>query len=170
MARVGEAWQGLGCEARCMYTRYVDGFTIRPLLAADTAVVSALWERLGHISPAHDLASWGRVDGSGHTLVAYDSHHPDPVGIARLARHDSAGEITCLLADARDGRRINAILAGELAADARAAGITNLHTTTYGEKPRPASLRARLRASARQRLISAPGITAWRLRGSCKPL
>jgi hypothetical protein len=169
MARLSEARQGLGCEARCMYTRYVDGFTIRPLLAADTAVVSALRERLGHISLPHDLASWARVDGSGHTLVAYDSH-PDPVGIARLVRHGTAGEITCLLADARHGRRIGAILAGELTADARAAGITNLHTTTYGEKPRPASLRARLPASARQRLISAPGLTAWRLRGSCKPL
>jgi len=170
MARLSEARQGLEREDRSMYTRYVDGFTIRPLLARDTAVVSALRERLGHISPPHDLASWARVDGSGHTLVAYDSHHPDPVGIARLVRNGSAGEVTCLLADSRHGRRISAILVGELAADARAAGITKLHATTYGEKPRPASLLARLRASARLRLISAPGITAWRLRGSCKPL
>jgi ribosomal protein S18 acetylase RimI-like enzyme len=76
-------------------------------------------------------------------LVGYVDGDPQPVGIARLARDGSAGEIAFEVADAYHGRGIGSVLARELAADARGAGITRLRATVSGDNPRAVSLLTR---------------------------
>ena len=55
-----------------------------------------------------------------------------PAGIARLHRFGGVAEIAFAVADAHQGRGVGSILARELAADARAAGITELVATVCG--------------------------------------
>ena len=142
-----------------MRTRYVDGITIRPLRNGDTAPIEAVFERLGPRSrsrrfggpkprlPAHELEALARVDGERHVLVAYVDDDPEPVAIARLARDGTAAEVAFEVADAYQGRGIGSILARELAADARAAGITELHATVTGDNPAVVSLVRRIATS-----------------------
>src|SRR5712691_135885 len=110
-----------------VHTRYVDGVTIRPLRNGDTAPVAALLARLG--SPGDlESATFAWVDRDHHVLVAYLDGEPRPAGIARLVRAGSTAEVACAVADECQGRGVGAILTRELAADARAAGITELRT------------------------------------------
>ena len=139
-----------------MHTRFVDGVTIRPLRNGDTATVSTLFRRLGERSRARrfcgakprlselELASLARVDDTHHVLVGYLDGDSEPVGIARLVRSGSSAEIAFAIADAHQGRGIGSTLAGELAADARAAGITELVATVCGDNPRVLALLRRL--------------------------
>ena len=141
---------------RHMHTRFVDGITIRPLRNGDTGTVSALFERLGERSRARrffgakprrvelELASLARVDYAHHVLVGYVDGDPEPVGIARLVRSGTSAEIAFAISDAHQSRGIGSILAGELAADARAAGITELVATVCGDNPRVLALLKRL--------------------------
>ena len=50
------------------------------------------------------------------------------------------------IADSHQGRRVGSTLAGELAADARAAGVTELVATVCGDNPRVLALIKRLGA------------------------
>jgi ribosomal protein S18 acetylase RimI-like enzyme len=139
-----------------MHTRFVDGVTIRPLRNGDTATVSELFERLGERSRERrfcgakprlsdlELAELARVDADHHVLVGYVDGVSAPVGIARLVRSGSSAEIAFAVADSHQGRRIGSTLAGELAADARAAGITELVATVCGDNPRVVALIQRL--------------------------
>ena len=139
-----------------MQTRYVDGLTIRPLRDGDTTTVAALFERLGSRSREHrfcgakprlsdaELDRLARVDASHHVLVGFVDGDPGPVGIARLVRDGSAAEIAFEVADDYQGRGLGTILARELAADARAAGITTLTATMCGDNPGAVSLLSRL--------------------------
>ena len=139
-----------------MHTRFVDGVTIRPLRNGDTATVSALFERLGERSRERrfcgakprlsdlELASLARVDHAHHVLVGYVDDDPEPIGIARLVRSGTSAEIAFAIADVHQSRGIGSILAGELAADARAAGITELVATVCGDNPRVLALLKRL--------------------------
>ena len=141
---------------RHMHTRFVDGITIRPLRNGDTGTVSALFERLGERSRARrfcgakprlselELASLARVDHAHHVLVGYVDGDPEPVGIARLVRSGTSAEIAFAISDAHQSRGIGSILAGELAADARAAGITELVATVCGDNPWVLALLTRL--------------------------
>lgn len=135
-----------------MQTRYVDGVTIRPLRNGDTGTVAALFERLGSHSREtrfcgakprlsdDELTALARVDGDHHVLVGYLDGDPQPAGMARLVRDGTAAEIAFEVADAYQGRGIGSILARELAADARAAGITELVATVCGDNPPAVSL------------------------------
>lgn len=139
-----------------MRARYVDGLTIRPLRDGDTATVAGLFARLGERSRERrfcgakprlseiELAHLARVDRDHHVLVAYVDGDREPVGIARIARSGSSAEIAFAVADAHQGRGIGSTLARELAADARAAGITSLVATVCGDNPRVVALLARL--------------------------
>ena len=141
---------------RHMHTRYVDGLTIRPLRDGDTRTVAALFARMGERSRERrfcgakprlsdvELANLARVDADHHVLVGYLDGDPDPVGIARLVRSGSSAEIAFAVADSHQSRRVGTTLAGELAADARAAGITQLVATVCGENPRVLALIRRL--------------------------
>ncbi|MGH3111283.1 MAG: GNAT family N-acetyltransferase, partial [Gaiellaceae bacterium] len=135
-----------------MQTRYVDGVTIRVLRNGDTATVAGVFERLGARSrerrfcgakPRLSVAELGllaRVDATHHVLVGYRDADPEPVAIARLVRDGQTAEVAFEVADAYQGRGIGTILTRELAADARAAGITELHATVCGDNTPAVSL------------------------------
>jgi ribosomal protein S18 acetylase RimI-like enzyme len=139
-----------------MQTRYVNGLTIRRLRNGDTETVAALHARLGDRSRSQrfcgakprlselELATLARVDADRHVLVGYVDGDPQPAGIARLVRDGSAAEVAFAVADTYQGRRIGSTLARELAADARAAGITTLVATVCGDNPSVVSLLKRL--------------------------
>jgi ribosomal protein S18 acetylase RimI-like enzyme len=135
-----------------MQSRYVDGLTIRPLGNGDTATVGELFARLGPRSretrfcgakprlSGDELTALARVDGDHHVLVGYVDGDPQPAGMARLVRDGAAAEIAFEVADVHQGRGIGSILARELAADARAAGIRELLATVCGDNPPAVSL------------------------------
>jgi RimJ/RimL family protein N-acetyltransferase len=139
-----------------MHSRYVNGLTIRPLRNGDTETVAALFERLGDRSRERrfcgakprlsesELAHLARVDSDHHVLVGYLDGDPAPVGMARLVRTGSSAEIAFEVADAHQSRGLGSILASELAADARAAGITQLVATVCGDNARIVALMKRL--------------------------
>jgi ribosomal protein S18 acetylase RimI-like enzyme len=141
---------------RHMHSRFVDGITIRPLRNGDTATIAALFERLGDRSRERrfcgakprlsdlELAGLARVDADHHVLVGYLDGDPAPVGIARLVRSGPSAEIAFAVADAHQSLGIGSILANELAADARAAGISQLVATVCGDNPRVMALLKRL--------------------------
>ena len=130
-----------------MQTRFVDGITIRPLANGDTQTIETLFERLGDESRRHrfggpkprlagaELARLARVDGANHALVAYVEGDPLPAGIARLARDGATAEVAFAVADEHQRRGIGRVLVRELAADARAAGIRELHAFVMGDNP-----------------------------------
>jgi len=95
-------------DHRAMHSRNIDGVVIRPLR--------------------------GSLDARHHLLVAYLPGDPRPAGIARLVRHGDAAEVSF----EADDERICAALAEALAADARAAGISDLDTTGVAGNPRRA--------------------------------
>ena len=142
-----------------MQTRYVDGLTIRSLRNGDTETVAALFERLGAHSrerrfcgakprlTAPELARLARVDARHHVLVGYVVGDPGPAGIARLVRNGMSAEIALEVADAHQRRGVGTLLARELAADARAAGITTLVATVCGDNPQVVSLLTRVAGS-----------------------
>jgi len=148
-----------GAHHRFMQARYVDGLTIRPLRNGDTATVAALFERLGDRSrerrfcaakprlSERELALLARVDDTRHVLVGYVDGDPGPVGIARLVRQGRSAQVAFEVADEYQGRGIGTILTRELAADARAAGITELQATVCGDNPPAVSLLARVAES-----------------------
>ena len=139
-----------------MHTRYVDGLTIRPLRNGDTASVAALFARLGPRSrdrrfggpkprlSVHELELLARVDADRHVLVGYVGGDPEPAALAQLVRDGSAAEIAFAVADAYQGRGVGSVLARELAADARAAGVTALRATVTGDNPAAVSLLRRV--------------------------
>ena len=139
-----------------MQTRYVDGVTIRLLRDGDTDTVAALFDRLGSTSRERrfcgakprlsdgELALLARVDGDHHVLVGYLDGDPQPAGIARLVRDGAAAEVAFEVADEYQGRGVGSILARELAADARAAGIRQLVATVCGDNDRMVSVLKRI--------------------------
>lgn len=139
-----------------MHARYVDGITIRSLRDGDTGTVAAVFARLGDRSRERrfcgakprlsdlELANLARVDADHHVLVGYADGDPEPVGIAQLVRSGPSAEIAFAVADAYQGKRVGSILAGELAADARAAGIVEFVATVCGDNPRVLALIKRL--------------------------
>jgi ribosomal protein S18 acetylase RimI-like enzyme len=152
MARGGEARAGAASHDCRVHTRYIEGLTIRTLRNGDTATVEALFARLGPGSREKrfcgakprlsdsELTALARVDGDHHILVGYLDGDPQPAGMARLVRVGAAAEIAFEVADAHQGRGIGTILARELAADARAAGIRELLATVCGDNPPAVSL------------------------------
>lgn len=148
-------------DHRPMHARYVDGITIRPLGDGDAKTVADLFARLGAVSREQrfcgakprladaELAALSRVDADHHVLVAYVDRDPRPAGMARLVRSGRSAEIAFEVADEHQGRGIGSVLARELAADARAAGITELVATVCGDNAAVVSLLRRVAGSLR---------------------
>jgi ribosomal protein S18 acetylase RimI-like enzyme len=148
-----------------MQTRHVHGLTIRQLRNGDTETIAALFERLGERSRERrfcgakprltesDLALLSREDDRHHVIVGYVDGDPRPVGIARLVRDGRAAEVAFSVADEYQGRGIGTILTRELAADARAAGITELQATVCGDNPPAVSLLSRVADSLHVRWV-----------------
>jgi GNAT superfamily N-acetyltransferase len=144
-----------------MHTRYVDGLTIRPLRNGDTETIAALFARLGEQSRERrfcgakprlsdgELELLARVDEERHVLVGYLDGDTEPAGIARLVREGSTAEVAFAVADGYQGRRVGSTLAAALAADARAAGITELLANVCGDNPPVVALMKRLGESLR---------------------
>jgi protein lysine acetyltransferase len=145
-----------GVYRRHMHSRYVNGLTIRPLRDGDTETVAALFARLGERSRERrfcgakprlselELQTLARVDRDRHVLVGYVDGDPAPVGLAQLVREGDSAEIAFAVADAYQSRGIGTTLADELAANARAAGISQLTATVCGDNPRIVALLKRL--------------------------
>ncbi|HUG65736.1 MAG TPA: GNAT family N-acetyltransferase [Gaiellaceae bacterium] len=139
-----------------MHARFVNGLTIRPLRNGDTETVAAVFARLSERSRERrfcgakprlsevELAKLARVDRDSHVLVGYVDGDSEPVGIARLVRDDASAEIAFAVADDYQSRGVGSTLASALAADARAAGITQLIATVCGDNPRVVALLKRL--------------------------
>jgi ribosomal protein S18 acetylase RimI-like enzyme len=142
--------------SRHMQSRYVNGLTIRPLRDGDTDTVAELFARLGERSRERrfcgakprlsdaELVHLARVDSDHHVLVGYLDGDSEPAGIARLVRSGDSAEIAFAVADDHQNRGVGSVLASELAADARAAGITHLVATVCGDNPRIVALLNRL--------------------------
>ena len=139
-----------------MHARHIDGITIRPLRHGDTTTVATLFARLGARSreqrfcgakpriaahePGHTRRRGVAVDeGDEHVVVAVDAGQ----GL-ELVRSGRSAEIAFEVADAHQGRGIGSLLAQELAADARAAGITELVATVCGDNQAIVSLLRRV--------------------------
>ena len=139
-----------------MQSRYVNGLTIRALRDGDTETVASLFARLGDRSRERrfcgakprlsdlELGLLARVDRDHHVLVGYVDDDTEPAGIARLVREGESADIAFAVADEYQSRGVGSVLAGELAADARAAGITHLTATVCGDNPRMMALLQRL--------------------------
>ena len=140
-----------------VHSEVVRGITIRPLRNGDSSVVQAVFDRLGPasrqlrfggaknvLSPA-DLELLARVDGDHHVLVAWAGG--EPVGIGRLVREGCTAEVAFAVADEWQSRGVGRVLAGRLAADARAAGITSFHAQVRRDNVRSIALLRRLQAA-----------------------
>lgn len=138
-----------------MNSELVGRVTIRPLRNRETAVVQAVFDHLSdrsrhlrfggakNVLTASELEQLARVDGNHHVLVAVLDG--EPIGLARLVRDGARAEVAVEVADEWQGRRVGTILMERLAADARAAGIENLHAHVA---PHNAASRALMRRSA----------------------
>jgi RimJ/RimL family protein N-acetyltransferase len=156
MARRGDAEARLDSDHGHVQTRYIDGLTIRALRDGDTDTVAALFERLGTRSRERrfcgakphlrrsELEALARVSADRQVLVAFVDEDPEPAGMARLVRDGDIAEIAFEVADAHQGKGIGTVLARQLAADARAAGITRLVATVCGDNPPVESLLRRI--------------------------
>jgi GNAT superfamily N-acetyltransferase len=154
-------------HARSVQSRYVHGIVIRPLRDGDADTVLAVFHRLGpdsrrrrfggaktQLSPA-ELEVLARVDAGHHVLVAYANGDARPAGLARLVRDGSAAEVAFEVAEEQQGRGIGTALAEALAADARAAGIGELHATLAGDNTCAMSLLARMSSRLRATWLGA---------------
>jgi GNAT superfamily N-acetyltransferase len=156
MARGGEAESRTATYKSAMHSRYANGVSIRTLRNGDTETIGTVFGRLGdesrrlrfggpkpHLSEV-ELASLARVDSAHHVLVAYVDGDREPAGIARLVRLGRTAEVAFAVADEHQGRKVGSTLAKALAADARAAGIVELHATVAGGNRRALSLLSRI--------------------------
>jgi GNAT superfamily N-acetyltransferase len=138
-----------------MHSQYLEGVSIRPLRNGDTETVATVFGRLSDESrrrrfggpkprlSAAELEMLSRVDGKHHVLVAYVDGDPAAAGLARLVRNGRAAEVAFEVADEHQGRKVGSALGRVLAADARAAGIVELHATITGDPRRVSSLLSR---------------------------
>jgi ribosomal protein S18 acetylase RimI-like enzyme len=129
---------------------------VRPLLRGDVDTVAAVFDRLSDASrraryngpkPSlgeDELRRLAAVDGSHHVLVAYLEGDPRPVAIARLVRDGRTAEIAFEVVDEHQLRGIGSALTGELIADARAAGITEITALVANDNPAALALLRRV--------------------------
>jgi len=143
-------------HTRVLHLKHGPTILVRPLRHGDVRTVFAVFERLGAESRRTrfngpkpclsevELRQLATIDAAHHALVAYVEGDPHPAAIARLVRDGATAEIAFAVADAHQGRRVGTLLAEELAADARAAGIVELSATVCGDNPRVLALINRL--------------------------
>jgi ribosomal protein S18 acetylase RimI-like enzyme len=143
-------------HTRALKAKHGPELLVRPLRNGDVRTVSDVFERLGEQSrrarfngpkprlSASELDRLAVIDGTHHALVAYVDGDPRPVAIARLVRNGSSAEIAFAVADEYQHRGIGSVLAGELVADARAAGITELSALVASDNPAALALLRRI--------------------------
>ncbi|MDX6476086.1 MAG: hypothetical protein QOH95_1597 [Gaiellaceae bacterium] len=139
-----------------MNAEVIRGITVRALRGGDTGVVQAVFDRLGprsrqlrfgggkNVLTQAELEQLARVDGDHHVLVAWLGD--EPVGIARLVRDGSVGDVAFAVADWLQGNGVGTVLGQRLAEDARAAGIETLRATMSAENRASLALMKRMTA------------------------
>ena len=132
---------------------------VRPLRHGDVRTVMSLFERLGERSrrtrfngakpclSRSELRQLASVDPDRYVLVAHVEGDPNAVAIARLVRDGRSAEIAFAVADEYQHRGIGSALAGELVADARAAGITEITALVSSDNPSAVALLRRIAGS-----------------------
>jgi RimJ/RimL family protein N-acetyltransferase len=140
-----------------MNAEVIEGITVRPLRNGETAVVQAVFDRLGprsrllrfggakNVLFPKELEEMAKVDGDHHVLVAYLGG--EPVGIARLVRDGDTAEVAFAVVDDLQGNGIGTVLVERLGADARAAGIRRFHADVRPDNKPSLALAARLEAA-----------------------
>jgi GNAT superfamily N-acetyltransferase len=140
-----------------MNAEVIEGITVRPLRNGETAVVQAVFDRLGprsrwlrfhgakNVLFPSELEQLARVDGTHHVLVAYVGG--EPAGIARLVRNGDTAEVAFAVIDDLQGNGIGTVLVDRLGADARAAGIRSFHADVQPDNKPSLALAARLKAA-----------------------
>jgi RimJ/RimL family protein N-acetyltransferase len=140
-----------------MNAEVIEGIMVRPLRNGETAVVQAVFDRLGprsrwlrfhgakNVLFPKELEELARVDGTHHVLVAYFDGRP--VGIARLVRDGDAADVAFAVVDDLQGNGIGTVLVDRLGADARAAGITRFNADVQPDNKPSLALAARLKAA-----------------------
>jgi ribosomal protein S18 acetylase RimI-like enzyme len=125
-------------HTRALTPKRGQSILVRPLRDGDADTVLAVFDRLGDASrrarfngpkprlTAADVQQLASVNADRHVLVAYVPGDARPVAIARLVRDGDSAEIAFEVADEYQHQGIGSALAGELLADARAAGITEV--------------------------------------------
>jgi ribosomal protein S18 acetylase RimI-like enzyme len=139
-------------HSRLIKPRHGPSLLVRPLRNGDVETVSAVFGRLGAESRRQrfngpkpclsdaELEELATMDGDHHALVAYVRADPRPVAIARLARDGQHAEIAFAVADEYQHQGIGSALAGELIADARAAGIAEITALVRSDNPNALAL------------------------------
>jgi protein lysine acetyltransferase len=125
-------------HTRVLHLKHGPTILVRPLRHGDVRTVFAVFERLGDDSRRSrfngpkpclgesELRQLATIDAAHHALVAFVEGDPRPAAIARLVRDGATAEIAFAVADVYQHRGLGSALAGELVADARAAGITEI--------------------------------------------
>ena len=143
-------------HTRALHLKHGPTLLVRPLRRGDVRTVMAVFERLGPDSrrtrfngpkpclSRDDLRQLATIDANRHALVAYVEGDPQPIAIARLVRDGHSAEIAFAVADEYQHRGIGAALAGELVADARAAGITEITALASSDNPAAVALLKRI--------------------------
>jgi GNAT superfamily N-acetyltransferase len=139
-----------------MNAEVIRGIVVRPLRNGDTAVVQAVFDRLGpqsrrlrfggakNLLTATELTQLARVDGDHHVVVAW--YRGEPAGIARLVRDGAVADVAFAVVDALQGNGVGSVLSQRLLEDARAAGIRQLRATMTADNAPSLALMKRITA------------------------
>ena len=157
-------------HTRVLHPKHGPTLLVRPLRHGDHRTVLAVFERLGAESRRtrfngpkpcltdDELRQLAAVDGLHHALVAYVEGDPQPIAIARLVREGSSAEIAFAVADEYQHRGIGSVLAAELVADARAAGITEITALASSDNRAAVALLKRI-ATVRDIRLEGPEVS-----------
>jgi ribosomal protein S18 acetylase RimI-like enzyme len=143
-------------HTRVLQPKHGPPLVVRPLRHGDVDTVLTLFERLSDRSrrarfngpkprlTTADLDQLAAVDATRHALVAYVAGDRRPVAIARLVRDGASAEIAFAVADEYQQRGIGSLLAAELVADARAAGVREVTALVASDNPAAVALLRRI--------------------------
>jgi predicted MFS family arabinose efflux permease/ribosomal protein S18 acetylase RimI-like enzyme len=146
----------LSLQTRALRLKHGSTLLVRPLRHGDVETVAAVFERLGERSrhtrfngpkprlTAAELDHLAAVDATRQVLVGYLEGDKRPVAIARLVRDGASAEIAFEVADEHQRLGIGSALTGELLADARAAGITEITALVTSDNSAAVSLLRRV--------------------------
>jgi predicted MFS family arabinose efflux permease/ribosomal protein S18 acetylase RimI-like enzyme len=149
------AWN-VSMPTRAVSLKHGRTLLVRPLRSGDVATVAEVFERLGERSRRTrfngpkprlsevELEQLAAVDETRHVLVGYLQGNRRPVAIARLVRDGESAEVAFEVADEHQRLGIGLALTGELLADARASGITEITALVASENTAAKSLLRRL--------------------------
>lgn len=154
-------------QTRALTLRHGLTVFVTPLRNGDVETVRSVFERLGDASrrarfngakrclSGAELDELATVDARHHVLVAHVPGDPKPAAVASLVRTSgTTAEIAFAVVDGYQHRGVGSALAGELVADGRAAGITEITALTAADNRAAVAL---IKRCARVRRIAFDG-------------